>query len=356
VRTEGANRYYEFSTRLPEGTYDYRFRFTRDTGEIAYLPNPGVWSGPTVTTTVPSVQEFVTVPVDTFRMGNPQPDCAIEERPAHQVILTHRFAMDRFEVTNAQLCDAYNRALRDGLISIVGDTLVLSGLTLRPLLVTAPVVEDTPYGIRYTPQTGFTPLPQRENWPATNVTWYGAAVYCNLRNLEEGLPRAYYERPGGWECDSTNRVYGTLGWRLPTETEWEYVARYDDDRIYPTGNEPPVPGVDANYGSSSTGPSPIGSYPAGESILGILDLSGNVWEWCNDWLDYYVLRTDDAGQEIPQVDPTGPRGQTNMVYRVARGGSWGTPLADLRCVRRFGFRPESSLDGVGFRCVRLLPE
>lgn len=354
MRTEGLNRHFEFSTRLAEGTYDYRFRFTRDTGEISYLPNPGIWSGPTVTAALPSAQEFVAVPVDTFRMGNPQANCAREERPAHQVILTHRFAMDRFEVTNAQVCEAFNRALEAHQISVVGDTLVRSGFPPKPLLVTAPAIEQTSFGIRYTSQTGFTPLPNREDWPATNVTWYGAAFYCNLRSQEDGLEPAYYQRPEGWLCDSTNRVYATLGWRMPTEAEWEYVARYNDDRIYPTGNEPPVPGVDANYGSGSDAPSPVGSYPAGASMLGILDLSGNVWEWCNDWLDYYTLTTDSQGMEIPQVDPIGPRGQ--MTYRTARGGSWGTQLIDLRCVRRFGFRPESHLGGVGFRCVRLLPE
>lgn len=354
VRIDGANRHYEFSTKLEEGTYDCRFRFTPGSGEIAYLPNPGIWSGPSVTAVLPSAQESVEVPVGTFRMGNPQEDCAYEERPAHQVILTHRLAMDRYEVTNAQVCDAFNRALEDDLISVVGDTLVLSLITRMPLLVTAPAVEQTMFGIRYTSQTGFTPLPQREDWPATDVTWYGAAFYCNLRSLEDGLDPAYVERSTGWVCDSTNQVYATLGWRMPTEAEWEYVARYDDDRIYPTGNEPPVPGVEANYGSDFDAPSPVGSYPAGASLLGILDLSGNVWEWCNDWLDYYELEIAGNGQEIPQVDPTGPFAQTT--YRIARGGSWGTQLVDLRCVRRFGLRPELHFDGVGFRCVRLLPE
>lgn len=357
MRIEGLNRYYEFSTRLAEGTYDYRFRFTRESGEISYLPNPGIWSGPVVTAVQPSAPDFVEVPVDTFRMGNPQADSAREERPAHQVVLTHRFAMDRFEVTNAQVCEAFNRALESGLISVVDDTLVLSQAGRKRLLVTAPAFEQTPFGIRYTARTGFTPLPQREDWPATDVTWYGAAFYCNLRSQQDGLEPGYYVRPAGWLCDSTNRVYGTLGWRLPTEAEWEYVARYDDDRIYPTGNEPPIAGIDANYGSESFAPVPVGSYPAGASLLQIFDLSGNAWEWCNDWLDYYVRKTDPNGQEIPQVDPIGPSAPTDpMNYRVARGGSWGTALADLRCVRRFGFRPETHLHGVGFRCVRRLPD
>ena len=353
ARIESNIRLYRFAANLPVGTYDYRFRFTSSSGQVSYLPNPGNWSGPTVEDVRTFVTDFVEVPVDTFRMGNPVPDCAREERPAHLVILTHPFAVDRFEVTNAQYCQALNWAMARGMVAVVGDTLALSRASGVSLLVTAPRVAQTSFGIRYTPETGFTPLPFREDWPVTDVTWYGAAFYCNVRSSQDRLDGTYNEA-NAWACGPAGQPYAAVGWRLPTEAEWEYVARYNDDRLYPTGNEPPIEGVEANVGRRSHGPSPVGTFPDGANPLGIMDLSGNVWEWCNDWLDYYRLTTDPSGTEIPQTNPTGPRGATT--YRVARGGSWGTSAPDLRCVRRFGFRPESNLNGAGFRCVRRIAD
>ena len=88
--------------------------------------------------------------------------------------------------------------------------------------------------------------------------------------------------------------------------------------------------------------SAVGSYPAGASPYGALDMAGNVWEWVNDWWqeDYY--------SSSPTSNPTGPETGT---YRVLRGGGWFYVGYFLRVAYRSFFSPWEGLYSVGFRCV-----
>lgn len=107
-----------------------------------------------------------------------------------------------------------------------------------------------------------------ENHPVVEVNWHDAQAYCQ------------------W---LTGKLQGR-GWRitLPTEAQWERAARGGDERIYPWGD-----GLDlnkANYGSGRKGigtTSPVGCYPAVAAPDGVMDMAGNVWEWCADWFDEY---------------------------------------------------------------------
>ena len=114
------------------------------------------------------------------------------------------------------------------------------------------------------------------------MTWYGANTYC-----------------------SENRK------RLPTEAEWEKAARGTSVRAYPWGDG----GVNCtlvNYYGCIGGTAAVGSYPAGASPYGVMDMAGNVWEWVNDWyLDGYYSSS-------PYSNPLGPLTGT---YRVLRGGT-----------------------------------
>jgi len=132
------------------------------------------------------------------------------------------------------------------------------------------------------------------------------------------------------------------GASLPTEAQWEKAARGTDGREYPWGNQ--WDALKCNEGSK--GPKqtqPVGSYDAGASPYGSMDMAGNVFEWCGDWYaaDYY--------KSGPSRNPTGP---TDGSCRVLRGGGWYSDAYDYRCASRNDNYPSLSLNLIGFRLTR----
>jgi formylglycine-generating enzyme required for sulfatase activity len=182
--------------------------------------------------------------------------------------------------------------------------------------------------------------------PVKEVSWYGAVRYCDWLSMESGLPRAY-DHSGDWSCNGGD-PYGAQGYRLPTDAEWEYAAQYDDERIYPWGNEAPDCSRCNFYDYYGSGEycvgwtSPVGSYPAAPLALGLYDMAGNLWEWCNDW---WVC---DLGTG-PVTDPVGPGSGT---YRVVRGGAWGGDNGALLCAYREYDYPSFTSGFIGFRVAR----
>lgn len=154
--------------------------------------------------------------------------------------------------------------------------------------------------------------------PVVNVSWYEAAAYC------------------AWaDC------------RLPTEGEWEYVARAGTGRKYPWGEKDPDDSR-ANYDGGPGDATPVGLYPGGATPDGIHDMAGNVWEWIADWYDsdyYSKLPLDE-----PAVDPKGPEEPTDE--RVLRGGAWNLYPRHLHASYRLAFGPESRNNVFGFRCAQ----
>lgn len=146
--------------------------------------------------------------------------------------------------------------------------------------------------------------------PVVGVTWYGAIGYA------------------AW-----------VGRRLPTEAEWEIAACGDNENnIYPTGED--IEKSEANFFSSDT--TSVMSYSP--NAIGLYDMVGNVYEWCQDWYDYTYY--EHSAQE-----PHQPKGPLQGVYRVLRGGCWKSLKDDMRCAHRHRNNPGTINRTYGFRCA-----
>lgn len=243
----------------------------------------------------PDGSKFIWVPAGEFMMGS-EDDCD-DAKPVHRVRITQGFWIAQCEVTNVQ----YARFLtahgsnRDG----AGHELIYLESSWCHIKVLGGI---------YIPKAGW------EFHPVQCVTWHGAKAYCGHHGL----------------C-------------LPTEAEWEYVARGPQNRSYPWGNDwdPTKCCTSENRGSGGEA-FPVGSFPKGASWCGAFDMAGNVWEWCEDWYagDYY--------SSSPGSDPKGPQ---NGLYRVIRGGSWACNRCNSRSALRFWSDPVDRFGNLGFRPV-----
>lgn len=195
-----------------------------------------------------------------------------------------------------------------------------------------------------------TSLSWRDREPVIYVSWRDAAAYCNFLSKKHGL-KEYYN-PKDWSVNSD-----ADGFRLPSEAQWEYAASgRGENRIYPWGNAKPTTehaNIDpdcfnqsarlkAQYGGGVT---VVGSYPEGASRDGIMDLAGNVAEWCDDY--YNPVRR--VSSEDPLDLNVNPR------FRSIRGGSWGYYGSGQRnCDREFNNPGYPGYIYLGFRVA--IPE
>lgn len=225
------------------------------------------------------------IPAGEFTMGADFGDNDME--PVQQVYLD-AYYIDKYEVTNA----LYRACVSVG--------------ACRP-----------PHDINSHTHFDYYGNPEFDNYPVINVDWDQALTYCRWR-----------------------------GAGLPTETEWEKAANWDDDkqekRLFPWGDT-----LDCSF-ANYVGPewdgcvgdtTRVGSYPSGASFYGLLDMAGNVAEWVADWYDAYPGNT-----------------MINVYYgkfgRVLRGGSSLSYSYFVTSSSRAHGDPVGWSKGVGFRCAR----
>ncbi len=167
----------------------------------------------------------------------------------------------------------------------------------------------------------------------TALTEAQRAVAVPLCNWDKGEKATH-----PMNCVQWNEASAYCTWarkRLPTDDEWEYAARGTDARVYPWGSEPPASQACWNRTDPLAGTCAVGSFSAGRSPFGVLDMAGNVSEWTGTLISL---------EERPdQIEPT----------RVCKGGNWhdGEPAA-LRSVVRLGIKPLLRSPDLGFRCAR----
>ncbi len=298
------------------------------------------------TTSAPLSQEaiieegMVLIPRGWFSMG--YDDGEFNERPIHEVFL-EPYLIDRYEVSAAEFAQFLNEKgnpdnryfLHDEYATVIG----VKNINGRDV-----EAENEPD--KYIPRKGL------EHYPANNVSWYGADAYCRWKEK-----------------------------RLPSEAEWEKAARSVDLRIYPWGNvQPDDTKARFNQKWAMHGLNvllPVDALPEGKSVYGAFNMSGNVWEWINDWFrlnycdfcdpggdEYITTASGLLGKDIndinkmyeadpdapPRRNPTGP---DVGKFKVLRGGSWyEISEVKIRSTFRYWLDPLERDWSTGFRCVR----
>jgi formylglycine-generating enzyme required for sulfatase activity len=252
--------------------------------------------------------EMIWIPAGSFKMGDIQGGGDDDEKPVHEVSVG-KFAMGKYEVTNAEFVKFLNAVKR-------------RGDNNEPWFKTK--AEDSDSHItgsvgNFKVESGY------DDHPIIEVSWYGATAYTK------------------WLSDQTDKTY-----RLPTEAEWEYAARAGTETKFWWGNK--ASHEYANYGKDDIWASglakgkdrwkytsPVGSFVPNQ--FGLYDTSGNVWEWT---CSLYVKPYNNMEKQCV----------TNGRILSLRGGSWYCTPTGVRSAYRYGYSPADRSAYDGFRVSR----
>ncbi len=272
--------------------------------------------------------EMIFVEGDTFKMGRDKKDIIKgkefeDELPQHKVSL-NSFYIGKYEVTVKQ----YKEYIKDN-----------NKKDMPSPPDSAWFAEHQETKIYYPSTLGtYKWWGWKDKHPMQKVSWYDAVKYCNWLSEKNGLQKCYTIDGENTKCD-----FSKNGYRLPTEAEWEFAARGGNESknyIYAgSDNIKDVAWYDIT--TSLARPYDVGTKAPNE--LGIYDMSGNVWEWCNDFYaaNYYKYSPKEN-----------PKGAAPTIYRVLRGGSWHYRAALARIADRDGPKPGFTNFNYGFRIVR----
>ncbi len=265
---------------------------------VTPTPTP-VWRPPTV----PIAFDWVEIPAGEFIMGSdPKMDALAfdDEKPQHRERVA-TFWVARVPVTVAQFAAFVEATGYRTTAEEKGSSWAWTGSKW----------EEVKGAHWRAPRGPNTSVNAKQDHSATQVSWLDATAFCR------------------W-----------AGVRLPTEAEWEKAARGTDGRIYPWGNNEPDKNL-CNFSMNVKDTTPVGSYPAGKSPYGLLDMAGNVWEWTQTkWRVNYNTPAD--------ASPPGD------AARVVRGGSFANNGRRVRCAVRHFNLPLNRYEHSGFRVCAVI--
>lgn len=240
-----------------------------------------------------------------FQMGDTFGDGQDDEKPVHTVTVGD-FYMSKYEVTVQEFKKFIDESAYKTDADKNGFSYVWTGLSW-----------DMKQGVNWRCDVNGSVRPSYEyDHPVIHVSWNDAKAFC------------------AWLSKKTGKSY-----RLPTEAEWEYAARSGGrSEKYAGGSN--VDAVGWYNGNSNGKTHPVGQKQA--NGLGLYDMTGNVWEWCEDWYDENYYKNSSSYN---------PKGPSSGTYRVRRGGSWDYLTDILRCSYRGRNAPDGRYDSYGFRLV-----
>ncbi len=299
-----------------------------------------------------------------FSMGCDASGARADERPVHRVRV-HGFWIDRTEVTNA----AFQRFVEETRYVTTAERPLDAHELARQLAPGTPLpgaAELAPGALVFRCPERAVPLDDPSGW----WVWTPGASWRHPEGPASSIA-ARLDHPVVQVSHADALAYCRwAGKRLPSEAEWEFAARGGKERApFSWGDAPPT-ATSANLwqgefprtnraedGFASS--APVGSFPA--NGYGLVDMAGNVWEWCADWYrpDAYEL-AQRAAHDGVCLDPRGPEAgfdplEPQAAKRVMRGGSFlcnASYCTGYRVAARMKCTPDTGLMHVGFRCVK----
>lgn len=217
------------------------------------------------------------------------------------------------------------------------------------------------------------PTPVNEYQPVTMISWYDAIVWCNALSEQQGKTPCYTYKGNVLKdstdtssCDLAECNFESDGYRLPTESEWEYAARktisgfqsggtasgqvdangYDDttipeDEVSWTASNCDMTRAVGTAGTPFTPKAPPAPGSGNPNGAGLFDMSGNILEFCWDWNGNYT-------ESEPGTRSVGPESGSQ---RVSRGGSWSPFTPFFYCGDRYAYDANECYNYMGFRIV-----
>jgi hypothetical protein len=319
------------------------------TGTISWSPTvSGTYAASTVytatiTLTAKSGYTLSGVAADLFTVAG-----ATTTNPVNSGVVTAVFPATVGDLISTSLSDLTLKAVKGGTFNNGTADMTVSSFHMSQHEVTMEqFVKVT--GLA-NPSTSFTSV---VNGPVQKVNWYYALVFCNKLSVADGLTPVY-SIGGSTNTDNWGTVptasnttwdaaaadWTANGYRLPTETEWEFAARGGaNSNGYTYSGSNTVGDVAWYVDNSAYTTHTVGTKAANE--LGLYDMSGNVWEWCWDWYGDYPTSA--------QTDYTGA---VSGLYRVERGGCWASDAYNCSMAKRSINSPYFLSGAIGFRVVR----